>query len=68
MYFYICDRFGLPVEQWEEIHKWVNIHSEYQLLWRQTDYKPITQYNTTDRIPTTPPGGSISYDEPAGLI
>jgi hypothetical protein len=66
-YFYLLDRFGFPVEQWEESHKRTNIHSEYRLLWRRADYKPISQYNTADRIPTTPPGGSLTYDEPEGL-
>jgi hypothetical protein len=58
---------GFPVEQWEEVIKQKDFSSEYKLLWQQADYCPITQYNTVNRIPTTSPGGSISYDDPPEL-
>jgi hypothetical protein len=67
-YFNLLDRRGFPVEQWEEIIKQKDFFSEYRLLWRRADYRPITQYDTVDRYPTTPPDSSISYDDPPELL
>jgi hypothetical protein len=68
MYFNLLDRFGFPVEQWEEIFKRKDFSSEYKLLWRRADYRPITQYDTADRYPTTPPDGSVTYKDSPELL
>jgi hypothetical protein len=62
---YVCNRFGLPVELWEKTVTRKNFHTEFKLIWRQPDYRPIAQFvdeQNCNTYPCPPINGFISEE------
>jgi hypothetical protein len=62
-WFYVCDRFGLPVQLWRQEDEQTIFSSVYYLEWQAGHYSPKpTSPNPTNQYPLAPYGGSYSYE------
>ena len=66
-YFYILNKYRLPIELWESTNNRNLNTTTYKLKWRRPDINYIAQYNCPNYYPTTNPDESISY-KPHPLI